>query len=152
MQLYWPLLRNGYKWFINFIESKYYLWILLGTIKAKSPGLPSLTTFSAGVSSGWPAHWEFHRPVDTVGAYIDNELGWYNRASISCASEQQILERCGPEGLKKREKNHFFCANGDLVKFLGMNTNLTIYHREMDFGCKESGYLPVRKENWKQGQ
>ena len=82
---------------------------------AQSPGLPALPTHAAGVNAGWPAHWVFHRPVDTVGAFIDNELGWYNRAEIHCGTEQQILERCGPEGIKIREKNHLFCANGTLA-------------------------------------
>ena len=51
-------------------------------------------------------------PKDTVGAFISNDEGFYNRASINCGSERQIAERCGEHGLKVREKNHLFCANG----------------------------------------
>ena len=39
----------------------------------------------------------------------------YNFAELNCGTELEIKKVCGDKGLKKREKRHYFCANGNLL-------------------------------------
>ena len=38
--------------------------------------------------------------------------GLYNHVELNCGRKEDIDRVCGPKGLRKRDKRHYFCANG----------------------------------------
>ena len=56
--------------------------------------------------------WEFVKEYGASGEWIMDVNGRYNRAELRCGRQQDIDRVCGPKGLRKRDKRHYFCANG----------------------------------------
>ena len=60
-----------------------------------------------------PTHWTFRTETGPGGDQISYSGEMYNFAELDCGTDQDIMEACGPKGLKTREKRHYFCANGN---------------------------------------
>lgn len=80
---------------------------------SNSPGLPK----RLDEPGFWP-RWEFISPRDHMNAaitYGHYPEGHYLRVELKCGTQEQIDKKCGPKGLKKRDKRHYFCANGGWI-------------------------------------
>merc|ERR1711935_449900 len=62
-----------------------------------------------------PTHWTFRTETGPGGDQISYSGEMYNFAELDCGTDQDIMEACGPKGLKTREKRHYFCANGQWI-------------------------------------
>jgi len=79
-----------------------------------SPGLPSLDEVTKNSDPRIPpTHWTFRTETGPGGDQISYSGEMYNFAELDCGTDQDIMEACGPKGLKTREKRHYFCANGN---------------------------------------
>jgi len=82
-----------------------------------SPGLPDLGEVTKNSDPLLPArHWNFKTEIGNAGENLQyNYKEMYNFAELNCGTELEIKKVCGDKGLKKREKRHYFCANGEWI-------------------------------------
>jgi len=89
-----------------------------------SPGLPSLDKIQANGDPDLHAnHWSFKLETGKHNEWIQSNDGQFNWAELDCGTDLLIKQVCGDKGLRKREKRHFFCANGEWIS--GADNNPT---------------------------
>lgn len=84
------------------------------------------------------------------GEWIMDINGRFNRAELRCGRQEDIDRVCGPKGLRKRDKRHYFCANGnflDKVNVFGLQrTEILTNFRRMDKRCRQSSVCMRRQQ------